>query len=328
VTAGIPESGIMPGWEYQWLVAIPEARGSWVLPLAVSRRSLNAGTPTALAIAQLQTVLAAAGEAPERPVVVFDSHSDVPALVRAVPAVDFLARLACNRRFYRAPPAYGGTGRPRVHGAIFRLKAPTTQGEPDRHQMDEDPDYGAVTIDVWERLHTQAAATVEVTVMRVAVAHLPRRTTAPAPLWLAWHGTTLPDDLRVVWHWYQRRFAIEHAFRFLKQDLGWTVPRRRDPAAADRWTGLLATALWELWLARSQVVDARAPSPSRTPQPGAGAAAHAWPSGPLGHAGPAPPSARKVAGPTGRRPARPGPALSDPTPRPAAAPNPALNCPS
>ncbi len=259
MTAGIPESGIMPGWEYQWLVAIPEARGSWVLPLAVSRRSLNAGTPTALAIAQLQTVLAAAGEAPERPVVVFDSHSDVPALVRAVPAVDFLARLACNRRFYRAPPAYGGTGRPRVHGAIFRLKAPTTQGEPDRHQMDEDPDYGAVTIDVWERLHTQAAATVEVTVMRVAVAHLPRRTTAPAPLWLAWHGTTLPDDLRVVWHWYQRRFAIEHAFRFLKQDLGWTVPRRRDPAAADRWTGLLATALWELWLARSQVVDARLP---------------------------------------------------------------------
>jgi len=54
VTAGIPESGIMPGWEYQWLVAIPEAQGSWVLPLDVGRRGLEAGTPTELAIAHLQ----------------------------------------------------------------------------------------------------------------------------------------------------------------------------------------------------------------------------------------------------------------------------------
>src|SRR5262245_54870293 len=35
VTGGTPESGIVGGWEYQWLAAIPEASGSWVLPLAV-----------------------------------------------------------------------------------------------------------------------------------------------------------------------------------------------------------------------------------------------------------------------------------------------------
>ena len=57
VTAGIPESGIKTGWEYQWLVAIPAAQGSWVLPLDVTRRSLDAGTPTQLATAQLRAVL-------------------------------------------------------------------------------------------------------------------------------------------------------------------------------------------------------------------------------------------------------------------------------
>ena len=49
----------MPGWEYQWLVAVPEATRSWVLPLDVARRGPAAGTPTALAIAQLRRALAA-----------------------------------------------------------------------------------------------------------------------------------------------------------------------------------------------------------------------------------------------------------------------------
>jgi len=182
----------------------------------------------------------------------------VPALVWAVPGVDVLARLACNRVFYRAPPAYAGTGRPRTHGPVFRLKDPATQADPDRTQTEPDRDYGAVTIDLWERLHKESAATVELTVLRVAVAHLPRRTTPPAALWLVWRGGPLPADLREVWHWYQRRFAIEHAVRFT-QDLGWTAARPRSPHTADRGRGLLAASLWELWLARAQVVDTRLP---------------------------------------------------------------------
>ena len=40
---------------------------------------------------------------------------------------------------------------------------------------------------------------------------LPRRETPPEPLWLAWHGATSPRDLSVLWRWYERRFAVEHA---------------------------------------------------------------------------------------------------------------------
>lgn len=259
VTAGTPQDGIVAGWEYQWLAAIPEDRGSWVLPLDVTRRGPLAGTASQIAITQLTQVLAARCADAPRPVVTLDSHYDVPALVQAVPATDVLARLACNRRFFQAPPPYSGTGRPRTHGPVFRLAEPTTHPAPEGHQVWDDPTYGTVTIDAWTQLHAYKTPDVEITLIRITVARLPRRDAPPAPLWLCWHGTTCPVDLRELWHWYQRRFTIEHAFRFLKQDLGWTRAHLRDPASADRWSALLASALWQLWLARPLVVDHRLP---------------------------------------------------------------------
>ena len=38
-----------------------------------------------------------------------------------------------------------------------------------------------------------------------------------------WIGGPLPPDLHQVWRWYLRRFVLEHAFRFVKQTLGWTT---------------------------------------------------------------------------------------------------------
>jgi hypothetical protein len=266
VTPGIPESGIMPGWEYQWLVAIPEPQGSWILPLDLRRRGPRAGSPTQLAIAQLRAVLATYRG--ERPMVALDSHYAVAELAVAVPEVDLLARLASNRRFYRAPPRYPGTGRPRKHGPVLRLADPTTHHDPDHVQTAIDPDYGTVTLALWTELHTTKAPEVPVTVVRVTVAHLPRRDTPPAAMWLVWAGTSIPLDLRVLWHAYRRRFAVEHGFRFSKQDLGWTTPRLRSPQAADRWSALVGTAFWELWLARPQVTDRRLPW-ERLPAPAA-----------------------------------------------------------
>lgn len=259
VTAGTPESGIIGAWEYQWLVALPEAQGSWGLPLEVARRDLAAGTATTLAIAQLRAALAGRDPAAPRPLLLLDSHYDVVALREAGMGVDILARLAANRRFYRVPGPYRGKGAPRKHGPVFRLAAPSTHGLSDRTQFHHDPDYGLVRIDVWERLHVYRAPLVTVSVVRVGVAHLPRRSTPPKPLWLVWSGGPLPTDLRVVWRWYQRRFAVEHLFRFLKQALGWTTIRPRSPQSADRWSWLLAAGLWQLWLARDLVTDQRLP---------------------------------------------------------------------
>src|SRR3989475_8381909 len=178
-----------------------------------------------------QTALA--GRAPDapRPVVTLDAGYDVSALAQAHLPADLLVRLAKRRRLYRAPEPYSGRGRPHKHGAAFRLHEPTTQGPPDHTVTVQDAAYGPVQVEAWDDLHDEAAPTDAFSVLRVQVEHLPQRAGAPAPLWLAWLGSPLPTDFVQVWPWYQRRFAIEHGFRFLKQALGWTTVRLRLPEA-------------------------------------------------------------------------------------------------
>jgi hypothetical protein len=259
VASGQPRDGVVPAWAYRWLVVAPEAHGSWVLPLDVRRRGPDVGLPTSLAIAQLQAALADQPAEAVRPVVTLDTGYDVSALAQARLRADLVVRLAKRRRLYRAPEPYVGRGRPCKHGAAFRLQDPTTYGPPGHTTAAQDPAYGRVQVEAWDGLHDEAAADDPFTVIRVQVAHLPRRAGAPAPLWLAWIGGPLPTDLLQVWRWYQRRFAIEHGFRFLKQALGWTRVRLRSPQAADRWSWLLAAALWQLWLVRPLVAEVHLP---------------------------------------------------------------------
>jgi hypothetical protein len=56
-----------------------------------------------------------------------------------------------------------------------------------------------------------------------------------------------------------RFIDLEHTFRLFKQTLGWTTPKIRTPAAADRWTWLVITAHTQLRLARPLVADLRRP---------------------------------------------------------------------
>ncbi|GAA2541956.1 hypothetical protein GCM10010398_30950 [Streptomyces fimbriatus] len=48
-------------------------------------------------------------------------------------------------------------------------------------------------------------------------------------------------------------------FRMIKQTLGWTRPKLRTPAAADRWTWLIIAAHTQPRLARLLVADLRPP---------------------------------------------------------------------
>ncbi|WP_339122726.1 hypothetical protein [Pseudonocardia sp. D17] len=61
------------------------------------------------------------------------------------------------------------------------------------------------------------------------------------------------------WQSFLRRFDLEHTLRLFKQTLGWTAPKIRTPAAADRWTWLIITAYTQLRLARPLAVDLRRP---------------------------------------------------------------------
>jgi hypothetical protein len=250
---------VVPAWEYEWLVAVPAPGTGWVLPLDVRRRGPGDGAPTVVAIRMLRDGLARQPAAAPRPAGALDSGYDPVQLARAKLPIALLVRLRSNRVFYRAPGPYQGRGAPRKYGAAFNLADPATHGAPDASASLVDPRCGQVQIDAWRDLRARGAADAPFTIVRVHLERLPRRVKPPAPLWLAWIGDALPADLAELWRWYTQRFTAEHGFRFLKQTLGWTTVRPRDPAAADRWTWLLALALCQLWLARPLVADQRLP---------------------------------------------------------------------
>jgi hypothetical protein len=66
-------------------------------------------------------------------------------------------------------------------------------------------------------------------------------------------------EVNRAWQAFLRRFDIEHTFRFLKQVLGWTRPKLRDPAAADRWTWIIIACYAQLRLGRPLAADLRLP---------------------------------------------------------------------
>lgn len=148
---------------------------------------------------------------------------------------------------------------------------PATWGEPAIETLSETRLYGPARARSWDRLHPRlthrsswVAATgtlpvIEGTVIRLDVEHLPSGA-IPKPVWLWYSGTELDTGtVDLLWQAFLRRFDIEHTFRMLKQTLGWTAPKPRDPADADRWTWLLLAAYAQLRLARGIVADHRRP---------------------------------------------------------------------
>ena len=171
-----------------------------------------------------------------------------------------------------APPRQPGTlGRPRKHGGELALADPATWPAPQVTTSTLTSRYGTAVAAAWDRVHarlTHRAAwldhdgplpVIEGTLIRLQVDHLPGDRD-PKPVWLWWSATgALPADVDRCWQAFLRRFDLEHTFRLFKQVLGWTAPKIRDPAAADRWTWLIITAHAQLRLARPLADDLRLP---------------------------------------------------------------------
>ena len=154
---------------------------------------------------------------------------------------------------------------------MFRLAGEKTWPEPRVTTRAETTRYGTAAAAAWGRLHQRLTSragwedhdgelpVIEGTLIRLAVDHLPGDR-SPEPLWLWTTALGLSADaVDRTWQAFLRRFDIEHTFRFFKQVLGWTRPKLRDPAAADRWTWLIIAAYAQLWLARDLAADIRLP---------------------------------------------------------------------
>jgi hypothetical protein len=274
---------MIPGWPYSWVVALEPGRTSWTLPLDAVRLG-PADDATAVTAAQVRGVvtrLMAAGHwKPGDPdiIVVLDAGYDLTRLAWLLDGlpVDVTGRLRSDRvMHFPAPPLPArprstGGRRPR-HGHKLDFGDPGTWPEPAVTAITDTARYGTAEARAWERLHQRLEhrgsweqhdgelPIVEGTLIRLQVDHLPGcRDAEPVWLWSS-RADAAEEEVNRTWQAFLRRFDIEHTFRFLKQQLGWTRPKLRDPAAADRWTWLVIAAYVQLYLARDLARDVRLP---------------------------------------------------------------------
>jgi hypothetical protein len=271
---------MVPGWAYSLVTALETGRGSWTAPLDARRLAPgdDAATVTAAQLRDVVARLITAGQwQPGDPDVwiVADAGYDGPrlAFLLADLPVKVLVRMRSDRVLRRGVPPRipGTTGRPPRHGGEFVFGDPATWGDPAAATTTETRLYGAANVRAWHRLHPRLThrtawtsehgplPIIEGTVILLSVERLPSGGN-PKPVWLWWsHPTATTDEVDLAWQAFLRRFDIEHTFRMLKQTLGWTSPKLRDPAAADRWTWLVLAAYTQLRLARGAVTDLRRP---------------------------------------------------------------------
>ncbi|WP_411752316.1 transposase [Serratia sp. (in: enterobacteria)] len=251
------------GYKFSWLVRLVGWRSSWVAPIDVQRVK-PASTDNVTAVEQVKRLDAMSAR---RKVVVADSlYANVVflSIFLFVTTVVGLVRLRNNQVLYEEPPPrrQGQRGAPRKHGAKFKLATPPRP--PD--QSDTITLLGqSVRIRAWQQLHLRKLALL---VGMVLCVEFLRKDSTPRfryPLWLLWTGPTdvpLADIARI----YLWRFAIEHAFRFLKQHLGLKANQSTNLVSIERWMWFCAIAYLQLLLMRQQVDDLR---PAWHPKPNA-----------------------------------------------------------
>lgn len=270
----------IPGWPYSFVAALEAGRTSWTALLDAVRLGPadDVAEITAGQLREVVELLITAGHwhrGDPAIWIVADAGYDLPrlAFVLADLPVVIVGRLRSDRVFYLPAPAKapGSAGRRPKHGDELALARPETWPEPAHSTSTNTTRYGTAVAQGWDRLHPKLThrtcwldhdgdlPVIEGTLIRLQVEHLPgERVAKPVWLWasLTGAGAALIDRL---WQAYLRRFDLEHTFRMIKQTLGWTRPRLRDPHAADRWTWLIITAHTQLRLARPLAEDLRRP---------------------------------------------------------------------
>lgn len=276
---------MIPGWPYSFVVALETGRTSWTAVLDAMRLEPGVDLAAVTAVQLRDTVgrLMGAGQwkaGDPEVLVVMDAGYDAPRIAHLLGdlPVQVLGRLRSDRVMRRPAPsraefaaANPAGGRPPKHGGEFVFGDPATWGAERAVTTTATLRYGTAVAQAWDRLHwrlTRRAAwldhdgplpVIAGTVIRLAVEKLPSGG-VNRPVWLWWSGTGAdPTDVDRCWQSFLRRFDLEHTFRLLKQTLGWTRPRLRDSAAADRWTWLVTAAHTQLRLARPLVADLRHP---------------------------------------------------------------------
>ncbi|MFD9428696.1 MULTISPECIES: NF041680 family putative transposase [unclassified Streptomyces] len=280
--SGRSSDQFVPGWPYSFVAALESGRTSWCQILDALRLGPadDVAEVTAAQVRRVVTDLIEMGrwKPGDRDIlVVFDAGYDAPRMAHLLAGlpVEVLGRMRTDRVMRKPVPAPWISppqgGRPPKHGKEFRFAKPDSWGDSDAETVQVTDRYGTARVMAWDRIHprlttrsawidhTGELPVIEGTLIRLEVDRLPGGHN-PLPVWLWSSAAGLSgEDVDLRWQAFLRRFDLEHTFRMIKQTLGWTRPKLRTPAAADRWTWLIIAAHTQLRLARPMVADLRRP---------------------------------------------------------------------
>ena len=240
------------GQKFSWVVRLVKQGTSWVAPWDV-RRVQTASNDNQTAAAQVQEL---DGQNSRPKVVVADSlyaNQVFLAVFLVVKNIIALVRLRQNLTLYERPvpkPA-GSRGAPRKHGSAFKMARPSRPA--DRTTLFQ-LGWQSIRLSAWHGLHLRQLPDLVGLALRVEFLKADGTLRYQRPMWLWWTG---PETvaLEAICRMYLWRFAIEHAFRFMKQHLGLNAHCLTDPDSIQRWMWLCALAYWQLLLMGRDVDD-------------------------------------------------------------------------
>ena len=238
------------GHKYSWVVRLVAWGTSWVAPQDTLRIDPE------LTDSQVggQQVKQLAECNPKPKVVVEDSlygNQVFLAVFLLIQNTFALVRMRLSNVLYEKPEPRqpGQKGAPKKHGAKFKLSSPSRSADDE-----ENFQFGSQTVGIkaWKGLHLKKLPKLVVMLLRVEFQKPDGQPRYKQPMWLLWTGPT-EVPLQELCKMYLWRFAIEHMFRFLKQNLGLNTSRSNDLVATEQWIWLCALAYWQLLLMRSLV---------------------------------------------------------------------------
>ncbi len=240
------------GQKFSWVVRLVKRGTSWVAPWDV-RRIKTDSNDNQTAVQQVQEL---DQQSSQPKVVVLDSlyaNQVFLAVFLVVKTVVALVRLRQNLTLYEKPdpkPA-GSRGAPPKHGPAFKMARPART--PDRTAALQ-LGCQSVRLSAWHQLHLRKLPTLVGLVLRVEFLKPDGTLRYQWPMWLFWTGpeTVALEALCLMYLW---RFAIEHAFRFMKQHLGLNAHCLTDNDSIQHWMWLCALAYWQLLLMAEDVDD-------------------------------------------------------------------------
>jgi hypothetical protein len=241
------------GHKYSWLVRLVRWGTSWVAPQDMIRIDPE------LSDSQVgsQQVKALAERSSNPKVVVADSlygNHVFLAIFHFIQNTFALVRLRSNNVLYEqpAPRKPGQRGAPKKHGVKFKLSSPARPADRAESFL---LGLQTVRIQAWQGLHLKKLPELVVMVLQVEFLRPDGKPRYKQPMWLLWTGPTsvpLPELCKM----YLWRFAIEHMFRFLKQNIGLSTSRSNNLVATEQWKWMCGLAYWQLLLMRNLVEDA------------------------------------------------------------------------